>query len=79
MPGTPFHGLSNLEGFILSGRGALVLHVNFRCAILPSFKLLPIKLIILLLKLPHFFDFVEIDDEAGLQVVHVLDALATEN
>ena len=64
---------------MLSGRGALVLHINFSCAILPSFELLSIKLIILLLKLPHFFDFVEINDEAGLQVMHVLDALATEN
>jgi len=54
-------------------------HVCVSRAVLSPFELLAVELVILLLELPHFLDFVKVDDEACLQVVHVLDALATEN
>ena len=33
----------------------------------------------MLLEFAHLFNFVEVDDETGFQVVQVLNALATEN
>jgi hypothetical protein len=38
-----------------------------------------VHLIVLLLELAHLLDFVQVNDEAGVEVVQVLDALTAEN
>ena len=55
------------------------LNVRFTCTVLPVRKLPAVHLIVLLLKLAHLLDFVQVNDEAGVQVVQVLNALAAEN
>ena len=38
-----------------------------------------IHLVVLLLELAHFLDFVKVNDEAGFKIMEIFDALPTEN
>jgi len=61
-------------------RGQLGVHnVRIRRAVLATTQLSTIHLIVLLLKLAHFLDLVQVDNEAGLKIVEIFDALAAEN
>ena len=56
-----------------------MLNIGVRLSVLPSCKLPMIHLVVLLLELPHFLDFVKVNDEAGFKIVEIFDALSTEN
>lgn len=55
------------------------LNIGFRGTVLASRQLQSIQLVVVLLELSHLLDLVEVHDEAGIQVVQVLYALATED
>ena len=79
MPGPPLHRFRNLQWLIGSRHRLRVDHVGLASTILSSFELPLVQLIVLLLQFPHFLNLVQVHDEAGVQVVQVLDALTTEN
>ena len=76
---------SRFCGSVCSEEGVLMLRwghwldIRFTCTVLPVRELPAVHLIVLLLKLAHLLDFVQVNDEAGIQVVQVLYALTAEN
>ena len=56
-----------------------MLHIRVGGAILATIKLALVLIIILLLKLSHFLNLVQIYNEASVEIVEVLDAFTTEN
>ena len=79
MPWSLLHGLLNCEWLSGSGRRKVVLHVRLGGAVLAVEQLLAVELVVLLLQLAHLLNLVEVDHEAGLQVMHVFDALAAKD
>lgn len=55
------------------------LGIRFCGSVGPPCELQTIEPVVVLLQLSHFLDFVKVDDEAGVQVVQVLDALSAED
>ena len=54
-------------------------HVRVSRAILATTELALVLIIILLLKLSHFLNLVQIYNEASVEIVEVFDAFTTEN
>ena len=56
-----------------------MLHIRVGGAILATIKLALVLIIILLLEFAHLLDLVEIYNEASVEIMEILYALATEN
>ena len=56
-----------------------MLYIREGRAVLATIKLALVLIIILLLQFAHLLDLVQIDNEASVEIVEILDAFTTEN